>query len=191
MRKHHPFPSQVWWRGVRHRLVSLPKPMVGYALRTLAHRAAEIRLAAVVDAARDAARTAAADADADAALDAAAAEAPPAKRRKVDGLAHVCALTDGDAIRAYISEHYTFPEWRALVDACDGRTAHVLDVVHADKLDIIFAAYAGHANEATARRNFNDKKDTFALDVLRDVVSETCGCGAPPPRSTGSGTAAP
>ena len=38
----------VWWPGVRPQLVALPAPRAAFALRTLAHRVVELRLAAVV-----------------------------------------------------------------------------------------------------------------------------------------------
>ena len=38
----------VWWPGVRPQLVALPAPRAAFALRTLAHRVVELRLAAIV-----------------------------------------------------------------------------------------------------------------------------------------------
>ena len=38
----------VWWPGVRPQLGALPAPRAAFALRTLAHRVVELRLAAIV-----------------------------------------------------------------------------------------------------------------------------------------------
>ena len=149
----------VWWPGVRPQLVALPAPRAAFALRTLAHRVVELRLAAIV---------------ADAAAYVVDDESTRAEALRRNVLPP--RLFRGPAVDALsvssLADRYGGDAWRRALEAVDGRGAHVLEAVQGETvLDALFAG------EDAARRRFDAKREEFCAAELRRAVCDACGVG--------------
>ena len=147
----------VWWPGVRPQLVALPAPRAAFALRTLAHRVVELRLAAVV---------------ADAAAYVVDDESTRAEALRRGALPP--RFLRGPAVEALsvaaLADRYGGDAWSRALEAVDGRGAHVLEAVQgAAVLDALFAG------EDVARRRFDAKREEFCAAELRRAVCDACG----------------
>ncbi len=144
---------------MRPQLVALPAPRAAFALRTLAHRVVELRLAAVV---------------ADAAAYVVDDESTRAEALRRNVLPP--RLFRGPAVDALsvssLADRYGGDAWSRALDSIDGRAAHVLEAVHgAAVLDALFVG------EENARRRFNAKREEFLAAELRRAVCDACGVG--------------
>ena len=130
----------VWWRGARHALVSLPAPLAPFALRTLAHRCAEAHLKTVVDAARG-------------------------KRRRVEGVDPLLPAGRVRAAAAALGE----AAWRDAVARFDDETCYLVDELH-DDLDVFFPGPdAADARAAFDAKKDRYAADALAA-VVRDIT---------------------
>jgi mannose-6-phosphate isomerase-like protein (cupin superfamily) len=150
----------VWWPGVRPQLDALPAPRAAFALRTLAHRCVELRLASVV---------------ADAAAYTVDDEFTRAEALRRGVLPPRLFL--GPAVDAlfvpFLADRYGRDAWLRALEAVDGRGAHVLEAVQGDAvLDALFWWSAG---DAGARTRFDAKREEFCAAELRRAVCDACG----------------
>ena len=157
----------VWWRGWRHALVAhIPEPIAPFALRTLAHRCAEVHLRRVVDAARRGRQ---------------GKRARDGSKKAPDPtlpLAELRAARDAAGVA-----------WPAAVDDLDDRDCYVADeLLDAEDLaSLFFEPVAGvgpkprdEAREsAAARARFDAKKDRFVAVALATVVRDITGIAQP------------
>ena len=144
---------------MRPQLVALPAPRAAFALRTLAHRVVELRLAAVV---------------ADAAAYVVDDESTRAEALRRGALPP--RLFRGPAVEALsvaaLADSYGADAWSRALEAVDGRGAHVLEAVQG--VAVLDALFAG---DDAARKRFDAKREEFCAAELRRAVCDACGVG--------------